>query len=182
MAFVLRMRLSKLGTLSGTMTAVSRIFSLRDHVRSSWRILLKEVAAFGAVGAISLVIDLGLFNLLLHHGALKAKCVSTIVATIFAYFGNRYLSFSHRARTTIGRETSFFFGINLIVLVLSELVLALFAYPLNERHDHVVMNMVNLATIGLGTVFRFWAYKRFVFLHPDRVHAPDIDLEVELAE
>ena len=164
------------------MTATSRYISLRDHLRSSWRILLKEVAAFGVIGAISLVIDLGLFNLLLHHGALKAKCVSTIVATTVAYFGNRSWSFSHRARTSIGRETSFFFGTNLIVLVISELVLALFAYPLNQRHDHVVMNVVNLATIALGTGFRFWAYKRFVFLHPDRVHAADVDLEVELAE
>ena len=164
------------------MTAVSRYISLRDHLRSSWRILLKEVAAFGVIGAVSLVIDLSLFNLLLHHGALKAKCVSTVVATTVAYFGNRYWSFSHRARTSIGRETSFFFGTNLIVLVISELVLALFAYPLNQRHDHVVMNVVNLATIALGTGFRFWAYKRFVFLHPDRVHAPDVDLEVELAE
>ena len=164
------------------MTAVSRYITLRDHLRSSWRILLKEVAAFGVIGAVSLVIDLSLFNLLLHHGALKAKCVSTVVATTVAYFGNRYWSFSHRARTSIGRETSFFFGTNLIVLVISELVLALFAYPLNQRHDHVVMNVVNLATIALGTGFRFWAYKRFVFLHPDRVHAPDVDLEVELAE
>ncbi|MDP9116297.1 MAG: GtrA family protein, partial [Actinomycetota bacterium] len=117
------------------MTAVSRIASLRDHVRTSRRILIKEVAAFGVIGLLSLVIDLGLFNLLLHHGALKAKCVSTIVATVFAYFGNRYLSFSHRARTSIGRETSFFFGINLIVLVVSELALGLFAYPLHQRND-----------------------------------------------
>ena len=39
-----------------------------------------------------------------------------------------------------------------------------------------------MATIGLGTLFRFWAYKRFVFLHPDRVHAADVDLDEELAE
>jgi putative flippase GtrA len=164
------------------MATDSRFGLLRDHLRSSWRILLKEVTAFGAIGLISLVIDLGLFNLLFHHGALKAKCVSTIVATTFAYFGNRYLSFSHRARTSIGRETSFFFGINLIVLIISELILALFAYPFNQRSDHVVMNVVNLATILIGTIFRFWGYKRFVFLHPDNVHARNIDLDVELAE
>ena len=164
------------------MTAVSSFVSLRTHVRSSWRILLKEITAFGVIGLASLVIDLGLFNLLLHHGALKAKCVSTIVATTFAYFGNRHLSFSHRARTSIGRETSFFFGINLVVLAFSELILAFFAYPLHQRSDHVVMNVINLVTIGIGTVFRFWGYKRFVFLHPDKVHTPDVDLEVELAE
>lgn len=166
----------------GYMTATSRLVSLRTHVRSSWRILLKEVTAFGLVGLLALVIDLGLYNALSEHGWLKAKCVSTIVATVFAYFGNRYLSFSHRARTSIGRETTFFFAINMVVLAASELVLGLFAYPLDQRDDHVVMNIVNLATIGLGTVFRFWAYKRFVFLHPDKVHAPDIDLDLELSE
>jgi len=31
-------------------------------------------------------------------------------------------------------------------------------------------------------VFRFWSYKRFVFLHPDRVHSRDINLDEELAE
>lgn len=164
------------------MTAISELASLRAHVRSSWRILLKEITAFGLVGALSLIIDLGLYNLLAGNGWLKAKLVSTVVATLFAYFGNRHLSFSHRARTTLGRETSYFFGINLMTLVFSELILGLFAYPLNQRGDHVVMNVVNLVTIGLGTVFRFWAYKRFVFLHPDKVHSPDVDLEVELAE
>jgi putative flippase GtrA len=158
------------------------VSELRAYVRNSWRILLKEVAAFGGVGLVSLVIDLGIYNLLSPHGWLKAKFVSTIVATMFAYFGNRYLSFSHRARTSIGRETSFFFGINIIVLVVSELVLGLFAYPLNQRNDHVVMNVVNIVTIGLGTIFRFWGYKRFVFLHPDRVHERDVDLASELAE
>ncbi|TAM85986.1 MAG: GtrA family protein [Jatrophihabitans sp.] len=165
-----------------TAVALLSVAGLRSYVRNSWRILLKEITAFGAVGLVSLVIDLGLYNLLAPHGWLKAKFVSTIVATTFAYFGNRYLSFSHRARTSIGRETSFFFGINIIVLVLSELVLALFAYPFNQRSDHLVMNMVNLLTIALGTVFRFWAYKRFVFLHPDRVHRREADLALELAE
>ena len=158
------------------------VSEVRAYLRHSWRILLKEVTAFGAVGFVSLIIDLGIYNGLSSHGWLKAKFVSTIVATLFAYIGNRYLSFSHRARTSIGRETSFFFGINIVVLVVSELVLALFAYPLNQRQDHVVMNVVNLATIVLGTIFRFWAYKRFVFLHPDRVHHHDVDLDAELAE
>jgi putative flippase GtrA len=145
--------------------------SLMDQIRGSWRILVKEVVAFGIVGFLSLIIDLGIYNLMLHHniGVLTAKLVSTIVATTFAYFGNLYFSFSHRARTTLGRETSFFFGINVGALIGAELILAVFAYPLHYKYDQLIMNVVNLFTIGLGTVFRFWAYKRFVFLHPDRV-------------
>jgi putative flippase GtrA len=156
--------------------------ALTDQLRTSWRILAKEVGAFGVVGAFGLVIDLGLFALLAPHGALKAKCVSTVAATTFAYFGNRYLSFSHRARSGIARETTYFLGINLIVLFFSELIIALFVYPLHYGHGSGTVFAVNVGTIGLGTIFRFWAYKRFVFLHPDRVHARDVDLDIELAE
>jgi putative flippase GtrA len=164
------------------MTAISRLSSLREHVRSSWRILLKEITAFGVIGLAALAIDLGLFAWLSPQGALKAKAVSTIVATTFAYFGNRHLSFSHRARSSLGRETSFFFGINLITLVFSELLIALFVYPLHYEHGSLTVFVVNVVTIGIGTVFRFWAYKRFVFQHPDRVHSRNVDLDVELAE
>src|SRR6266536_227182 len=158
--------------------------TMLDRLRGSWRILLKEIAAFGVVGAVCFVIELGLFNLLLHQhiGPMTSKAISAGIATAVAYVGNRHWSFSHRARTGLGRETSFFFGINLIALVGGELVLGLFAYPLHYKNDHWVMNLVNLGTIGLGTLFRFWAYKRFVFLHPDRVHSPDADLDEELAE
>jgi putative flippase GtrA len=164
------------------MTAISRLSSLREHVRSSWRILLKEITAFGVIGLAALAIDLGLFAWLSPQGALKAKAVSTIVATTFAYFGNRHLSFSHRARSSLGRETSFFFGINLITLVFSELLIALFVYPLHYEHGSLTVFVVNVVTIGIGTVFRFWAYKRFVFQHPDRVHSHNVDLDEELAE
>ena len=155
---------------------------LREYLRNSWRILLKELTAFGAIGAIALVIDISIFAWLAPHGAIKAKAVSTAVSTTFAYFGNRHLSFSHRARTGLGRETSFFFGINLITLVFSELVIGLFVYPLHYAHGSGVVFVVNLATIAIGTVFRFWSYKRFVFLHPDRVHQHDVNLDEELAE
>jgi putative flippase GtrA len=165
------------------MTSVRRA-ELRRYLRGSWRILLKELSAFGLVGALSFVIDLGLFALLQKHGALKANCVSTIVSTAFAYVGNRHLSFSHRARTSLGRETAFFFAINFIALIFSELVIALFVYGFGYDHASRTVLVVKIVTIGLGTVFRFWAYKRFVFLHPDKVHTrpTDVDLDAELTE
>ena len=166
--------------------------TLRDRlsgtVHQSARLLLKEVAAFGLIGALAFAIDIGLFTWLthaLHVGALKSKAVSTLVSTTFAYFGNRHLSFSHRARSSIRRETAFFFGINLITLVFAEVALALTVYGFGYGHSSGVVSVVNLATIAVGTVFRFWAYKRFVFLHPDRVSNPartDAELAVELAE
>jgi len=119
------------------------------------------------------VIEIGLFNLLLHQhiGPMTSKAISAGIATAFAYIGNRHWSFSHRARTGLGRETSFFFGINLVALVAGELIIALFAYPLGYKNDHWVLTAANILGIGLGTLFRFWAYKRFVFLHPDKVNS-----------
>ena len=87
---------------SGVMTTTTPLAQLRHYLRNSWRVLLKELAAFGVIGAVAFVIDVGLFAALSSYGALKAKAVSTAVSTTFAYFGNRYLSFSHRARTSIG--------------------------------------------------------------------------------
>ncbi|UQX89569.1 GtrA family protein [Jatrophihabitans telluris] len=158
--------------------------SLIEHIRGSWRILVKEIAAFGFVGAIGLIVDLSLFNLFFNDGQVVAKTISTTVATGVTYVGNRYLSFSHRARTNLGREAGYFFIINLIALVGALAVIAFFSYPLHYKHHVVVMNVVNLFTIGLGTIFRFWAYKRFVFLHPDRVAAglPDEDDPIQAPE
>lgn len=164
------------------MTAVAQVSKFREYLRDSWRILLKEISAFGFIGVLALMIDLGVFRWLQDGGAIKAKLISTVLSTAFAYFGNRYLSFSHRARTSLGRETAFFFGINLITLVFSELLIALFVYPLNYPHGSTTVFVVNVVTIGIGTLFRFWAYKRFVFLHPDRIHTHGSDLEAELAE
>jgi putative flippase GtrA len=152
------------------------------RLRASWRILLKEVSAFGLVGAIGFAIDLGLFNVFFHDGQIVAKCISTSVAVVVTYAGNRYFSFSHRARTGIARETSLFFGINVLTLLFSLAVIGLFEYPLGYKSDRFVMNLANLMTIAIGTLFRFWSYKRFVFLHPDKVHAKHVDLDVELAE
>ena len=165
-----------------TVVSRSRRGRLREQLRGSWRILAKELTAFGAIGIVALAIDLGVFTWLAPDGALKAKAISTVLSATFAYVGNRYLSFSHRARSSLVRETSTFFGINLITLIFSELMIALFVYPLNYPHGGAVVFVVNLGTIAVGTVFRFWAYKRFVFLHPDRVHARNVDLDVELAE
>jgi putative flippase GtrA len=165
-------------------TAAPERSSLRERLRGSWRILLKEVAAFGAVGAIGFVIQILLFNVLFHHGSgpLIANAIAVPVATVITYVGNRYLSFSHRARLNVGREAGYFFAINAVAFVFSEALFALFAYPFGFKYDTFVMNAVNLIGIGIGTVFRFWSYKRFVFLHPDRARPGSPDLDAELNE
>jgi putative flippase GtrA len=170
------------------MTTAPTRLTVRERVqiylRDSWRVLLKEISAFGAIGIVALGIDLGVFAWLAPHGAVKAKIVSATLSTAFAYVGNRYLSFSHRARTSIARETAFFFVINAITTGFSLGCIAFFVYALDYAHGSAMVFFVNVATIAIGTLFRFWSYKRFVFLHPDKVHmhAHGPELDAELAE
>ena len=139
-----------------------------SRMSAPMRLLAKEIAAFGLIGILNLILDTVLFNVLLSSnlglGPNKASLISTCVTTLLAYFANRHLSFSHRARSGIGRETTFFFAVNFVALAFSQVVIAIFSYPLGQQDNTLLMNIVRLGTIAIGTVFRFWAYKRFVFL------------------
>lgn len=145
-----------------------------SRVRSLWgRVeqLVHEVAKFGVVGMVALVVDVGLFNLLRFAGGegplygkpLTAKVVSVVAATIVAYLGNRFWTFRHRARTGFAREYLLFFVLNGVGLAISVGCLWISHYLLDLRSplaDNVSANVIGL---GLGTLFRFWSYRRWVF-------------------
>jgi putative flippase GtrA len=129
---------------------------------------LRELSAFGVVGAVCFVLDLGIFQLLYVHtgaGPVLAKLVSTVIATTVAYFGNRYWSFSQRARTGIRREYSLFFLINALTLVLSLAVVAVVHHGLHQD-SALVLQMANVGSIAVGTAIRYLAYRRWVFPAP----------------
>lgn len=139
--------------------------ALRLRAGSAWRELLTELSGFGVVGAISFVIDLGLFQLLYVHtgiGAVLARLVSTLVATTVAYVGNRYWSFAHRSRSGVRREYTLFAVINGITLGLSLAVVAFVRHGLNQQST-LVLQVANVGSIAIGTVVRYLAYRRWVF-------------------
>ena len=134
--------------------------------------LLDEIAKFGVVGGIAFVVDVGTFNLLLHWGGtdawlydrpLRAKVVSTILATLVAYAGNRFWTFRDRDRVGYAREYVLFFLLNGVGLAIALGCLAISHYLLGFHTgiaDNISGNGVGLV---LGTMFRFWAYRRWVF-------------------
>jgi len=141
--------------------------------------LAREVAKFGIVGLGALVVDIGLFNVLRFGGGegpmydkpITAKVLSVAVATTVAYFGNRYWTFRHRGRTSFGREYVLFFLLNGVGLGIAVGCLYLSHYVLGLTSaiaDNVSANVIGL---GLGTLFRFWSYRRWVF--PDDSEAAD---------
>ncbi|SDG09246.1 GtrA family protein [Klenkia brasiliensis] len=139
--------------------------SLLRRTGATWQVLVKELGAFGVVGGVCFVIDIGLFQLLYAHagwGAVSAKLVSTVVSMTVAYLAHRHWSFSHRARTGARREYTLFAVINGVTLLLGLALVALARYPLGHE-DPWVLQVVNVGSIALGTVVRYACYKRWVF-------------------
>jgi putative flippase GtrA len=127
--------------------------------------LIRELMKFGVVGAVAYVIDVAVFNLVLHatDKPLTSKTISTVVATTVAYAGNRTWTFRRRARSGVRREYALFFVLNGVGLLISLTCLAISHYVLgftSTLADNIAANVVGLA---LGTAFRFWSYRRWVF-------------------
>lgn len=138
---------------------------------SPLRRLLAEIAKFGTVGVLAYVIDIGTYNLLvfgggdgpLHDKPLTAKTISTLLAMVVAYVGNRQWTFKAYGRHGVLREIGLFLLANLAALVITLLPLALSRYALDLRGPLADNISGNIVGVGLGTIFRFWAYRTWVF-------------------
>jgi putative flippase GtrA len=139
--------------------------------------LFAELAKFGTVGALSFVVDVVVFNLVLLwiDKPLTAKIIATVLAATNAFLLNRAWSFKHRVRTNVHREYGIFFVLNAVGLSIALLCLAVSHYVLgfeSRLADNVAANGVGLV---LGTAFRFWSYRRFVWAAPAAVEEAAAD-------
>jgi len=144
---------------------------LRRRLETKVRGLFGELAKFGTVGALSFLVDIAIFNavLLVLDKPLTAKIISTVFSATNAFLLNRAWSFKHRERTTVRREYGTFFVLNVVGLSISLLCLAVSHYVLgfeSRLADNIAANGVGLV---LGTTFRFWSYRRFVWAAPAAV-------------
>ncbi|MEO3876120.1 GtrA family protein [Nonomuraea sp. B12E4] len=140
--------------------------------------LVHELAKFGSIGALAFVLDTGVYNLFLlglEWGPLTSKVLATTISSTFAYVGNRYWTFRHREQSGLRREYFLFFLLNGIALLFGLLVIGFAKYTLH-LHDGLSLNIANILGVGLGTLFRYWSYKKWVFLEatdPIPVELPD---------
>ncbi len=135
------------------------------RVAGASRHLVKELSAFGVVGAVCFLIDVGLFQLLyaqLGVGAVTSKFLATAVSMTVAYVGHRYWSFSHRARPGLRQEYVRFLGINVGTLLLGLGVVAFVRYGLDQE-SALVLQIANVGSIVVGTLIRYLSYRRWVF-------------------
>ena len=141
------------------------------HVYLTFQTVIHEIAKFGIVGAINYVIDVGIFNALvvgpLDHKPITSKTISTVIAATSSYFMNRHWTWRHRARTGLAREYGMFILLSAVALGITLGCLAIGEYGLGE-HSLLARNFWgNVVGVGVAMVFRFWSFKRWVFLDPE---------------
>ena len=135
-----------------------------------FRHLLHEGAKFLIVG----LIGIGVTNLVfipLHGplglGPLTSVTIATIVATVVTFLGNRYWSFRHREGAGTAKEGLTFFFLNGIGLLIQYAVLGFSNYALGFTTKLENVIALNLG-IGIGTLFRFWSYRKWVWVPPEK--------------
>jgi putative flippase GtrA len=147
--------------------------SVRDAVRGIWR----EAAKFSAVGALAFVVDNGGYNLLvfgLPGGAeggpmgatpVQASVVATSAAALFSWAGNRYWTYRHQHREKVAHELGLFLVANGVGLAIT--AGTVFASRQLLGLDSALSdNTARIFGWMLATLFRFYAYRRYVFVAP----------------
>ena len=151
---------------------------IRD-LYTRFRVLIHEVAKLGVVGILAFFITLGGADAL-HYGAglgpLTSVAIATIVATVFAFLGNKLWAFRHRKGSHLRRESVLFFVFNGIGLLiqLAFVATAHYGFGLTDRFSY---NMANILGIAVATIFRLYCYRRWVFLMADEPLAEQLQPE-----
>jgi putative flippase GtrA len=133
-----------------------------DRLYQRFRLLIHESFKFLVVGGIGMLLVIGTAVALHSLGKYVAITIATIAATIFTFLGNRHWTFRHRQGEGARQESILFFllnGVGLLIYygciwVIQDLM------GLESRLWYTVALVVGT---GLGTLFRFWSYRKWVW-------------------
>lgn len=166
-------RARRVDTLGHVPVLRSVTLRVRDIVRGVWR----EAAKFGVVGALAFVVDNVGYNLLVYGlpggpeggvmptAPVQASVLATGAATLFSWVGNRYWTYSHRHREKVTQELTLFLFANIVgVAITAATVFA--SRHLLGLESMLSDNAARLFGWVLATLFRFFAYRRYVFVAP----------------
>jgi putative flippase GtrA len=147
---------------------MSRITASRDRLLA----FAAQLAKFGMVGLVGFAVDITVFNLLratvlapdaVEAGPIWAKVISTVLAILTNWLGNRYWTFSRDRQSQTLREGLEFFAVSLVGMGIGLACLWVSHYVLGYTSvlaDNISSNVVGLF---LGAVFRFVLYRYWVF-------------------
>lgn len=149
-----------------------------------WQHFLAEVTKFLTVGGVATLISFVIFNATVHgyfggpgplnQQPLLAFVLANTIGMFVSYRGSR--SWAFRNRQTVGaaggRLTFYVINLASMAIPLGCLALSRYAFGLEDPvSDNIAANVVGL---GLGTAARFWAFRRFIFLSPRRIHEREL--------
>jgi putative flippase GtrA len=134
--------------------------------------LIHEGSKFLTVGGIAYIVDVGIFNLLRFAGdvaplaskPLTAKVISTVIATLVSYLGNKTWTYGHRQGRNWKHELLIFGAFNAVAMLLAVGCLWISHYVLGFTSPLADNISANVIGIGLGTIFRFFTYRKWVFI------------------
>ncbi|HEY7014255.1 MAG TPA: GtrA family protein [Streptosporangiaceae bacterium] len=141
------------------MTLVGKLYRQFQH-------LIHEMAKFGVVGGLGFIVTEVGFNVLhfdVGLGLFTSNAIATGLAMIVTYVGNRWWTFRHRGGHGTTRETVSFIVLNLGGLLI-QYACVWTAKNVFGLTDRFTLNVAFLIGIGLGTLFRFWSYRKWVWL------------------
>lgn len=146
-------------------TGLSGHMGERGALRARLDRLVREAAKFGAVGAVGLLVNLVVFNLV-RHGTdvpvVRAGILATVVAIVFNYVGFRHFTYRDRDKTRRTKELSLFLLFSVVGLVIENGVLYAATYGFGWDTP-LQSNVFKFLGIGVATLFRFWSYRSWVF-------------------
>jgi putative flippase GtrA len=148
---------------------------------SRTRHLLEEVAKFLVVGGVATLVSFVGFNALVHgmllgraplrEHPIEAYVLVNVLGGCVAYLGMRWWAFSHREVKDASGVVSFFV-LGALTMVIPVLCLAFSRYALGLTSPWADNISANVIGLGLGTVTRFYVFRRFVFLDPELETVP----------
>ncbi|CAL9293311.1 hypothetical protein SUDANB25_02177 [Streptomyces sp. SudanB25_2051] len=127
--------------------------------------LVREIAKFGLVGGIGVLVNMGAFNLLRQTTELqvvRASLLATVIAIACNYVGFRYFTYRDRDKTGRTREATLFFAFSAAGMVIENGILYAATYGFGWDSP-LQNNFFKFFGIGVGTLFRFWSYRTWVF-------------------
>lgn len=140
---------------------------MRERIVALTQLLWREVAKFGVVGGIGFFIDTGIFLWLItgpmEDSAVKAKVIATGVATIFSWVANRYWTFRNRRQSNVVRELVLFLVMNAVGAGIQAGFVFIAKYLLGITSAGGMVFFGNIIGLGFATIFRFIAYRLWVF-------------------
>ncbi|GAA2521475.1 hypothetical protein GCM10009859_21930 [Kocuria salsicia] len=154
-----------------------------ERAHALWELFVKELAKFGLVGAAAFAINATLVLLLMHtpyfaDSHIKAKVVATVVAIVFSWVANRLWTFRDKRQDDKKKELVQFLVANGIGMAIELGCLGVSYYVLGLTS--ATASFISGTIIGtiLGTVFRYFAYRFWVFStkldqDPDFADSPD---------